>query len=447
LLFLVFTGVLFIFVFFATAGQVALEADNSVAREFEQLSAAYDSGGMRVLNQEVVERSAAGGPLFYLLADTTGEPIAGDYDALPILPDAGEPPRFIDFPVRPRGEETDAGQRARGLIGRVLNGPVLMVARDQRESRVAAQRMTNALTLATLMSVAFSIAIGLIAAWHVSRRVEALSATTRRVMGGDLNHRAPVMGWGDEFDLFAGDMNAMLDRLEQLVHATRNAGDAIAHDLRTPLARMRQRLDAALDQPADVDTDRDALRKAQEETERLLRTFNAVLQLSRLKSASSWRFEVVDLSEIIAEVVDLYEPAAEEAGVRFSSEATPGLAVKGDSRLVAQAMANLLDNALKYTPAGEIVRVSCLPSADETMCLITVADSGPGIRHEDRERVKERFVRLEAHRQSEGAGLGLALVAAVAELHGGDFALEDGLPNAVGGRGLSAVLRLPVARR
>ena len=441
-MFLILVFALLSYVYYATAYQVSEEADLAVEREYKLLAGAYGSGGMRELNEQVVERSAAPGPLYYVLADHTGKVIAGDYDALPRLPASGAESEWVDFPVKVRAEDGGSEtHRTRAHFGRLLNGPILFVARDQRDSTAAASRMTKALTYAAGISVAFSILAGLVAAWLASRRVELLSETTRLVMAGDLTRRARVEGWGDEFDLLAKNLNDMLARLEKLVHATRNAGDAIAHDLRTPLSRLRQRLEVALSAPANADTDREALMYAQDETDRLLKMFNSVLQLARLRSPESWKLLRMDLTPIVEEMADLFEPAAEEAGLVLTKGRAPALMVQGDAQLISQALANLLDNAMKYTPKGGRVHVSCGQRTDGRI-EIRVADSGRGIAPEDRERVKERFVRLEAHRTSPGAGLGLALVAAVAELHRGAFLLEDGLATGEG-FGLAAVVVIP----
>jgi len=440
IVFLALVFALLTYVYYATAGEVSREADEAVVREYRLLAGAYDSGGLRELNQQVVERSAAPGPLYYVLADQSGKVIAGDYDALPRMPVAGEPMHF-NFRATVDDGQGPQQHKTRAYFGRLLNGPILLVAHDRDDSRAAASRMTRALTYAAGISVAFSILAGLVAAWLASRRVEKLSETTRKVMAGDLSHRAKVEGWGDEFDLLAQNLNDMLARLQKQDAAARTAGDAIAHDLRTPLARLRQSIEAALQAPPNVESDRDALRAAQDETDSILKTFNAVLQLSRLRSAEQWRMVRLDVAPIVEELADLYEPAAEEAGVVLTKGRASALMVQGDAQLISQVVANLLDNAMKYTPKSGRVHVSCGMRSDGRI-EIRVADSGPGVPVEDRERIKERFVRLEEHRTTPGAGLGLSLVAAVAELHRGAFMLEDGLAN---GRsfGLAAVIVLP----
>lgn len=260
-------------------------------------------------------------------------------------------------------------------------------------------------------------------------------------MAGDLTRRAAVRGLGDEFDTLAEALNAMLDRIEQLMQTTRTAGDAIAHDLRSPLTRFRQKLEAALEAPANSSADRAALRKALDEADRLLDMFSGVLRLARVESSNHWRFELVQATPILRELAEFYEPAAEEQGLSFGAEIEDGLILRGDEGLFTQAVSNLIENALKYTPAGGQVRVKATKRPDGRV-EVGVLDDGPGVAPGDRDRVMERFVRLESARNSPGAGLGLSLVAAVARLHRGGLHLRDGLERQ-GGHGLCAALVLP----
>jgi hypothetical protein len=440
--FLVLVLALFFYVYFSTAFQVAQEADQNVRREYDLLAASYASGGMRELNKQVIERSAADGPLQYLLADQTGI-IAGDFTEIPERDLSGDAPVMFNFPYTVKVGDRTQDEEARAYMGRLLNGPILMIARDRSDTRAAARRMTNALSWAVGIAIAFSIVAGLVAAWFAARRIEHFTETMKLVMAGDLTRRVGVIGWNDEHDILAKQTNEMLERLEKLVHAQREAGDAIAHDLRTPLSRLRQNIEAALDAPPDDESDREALRKAREETDRVLKTFNSVLQLARLNAAETWRFTRVELHTIVTEMVEFYEPAAEAAELSLAMQCSPYLVVMGDARLVAQALANLLDNAMKYTPPGGRVVVSTAARSDGRV-EIRVADNGPGVPADQRESVKERFVRLEKHRKTQGVGLGLSLVAAVAELHGGEFMLENGLVRE-DACGLAAVLVLPAA--
>lgn len=435
-----FVVALLLYVYFATAGQLIRDSDVLADQEYSALERAYSEGGMRRLNQEVVERAGREGPMLYVLAEADGRVIAGDFPQLQALP--GEAAARADFGFD-RTDESGASTRARarGRVGRLIGGQILLVARDLGDNASIVRRITRVLWTVAILGVILSVVSGLLAAWQAARRAEALSITARDVMAGDLSRRAPVRGAGDEFDALAQDMNAMLARLEQLVQTTRTAGDAIAHDLRSPLTRFRHKLETALDAPPDSKADRQALRKALAEADTLLDMFAAVLKLARVESAENWRLVRIDVTAIMLELVEFYEPAAEELGLNLSGDIGEGLALNGDAGLVTQALSNLIENALKYTPAGGRVEVRAVkrPDGRLEMCVL---DNGPGVDVADRERVLERFVRLETARSSPGVGLGLSLVSAVARLHRGGLHLRDGLGDAAR-PGLGAALVLP----
>lgn len=439
---LAFVVVMLAYVYFSTVGQLISDSDVLADQEYATLERAYAEGGMRRLNQEVVERAARQGPFLYVLAQSDGSVVAGDFQHLPATP--GDSSARVDFSFERPGETGAAARgRASGRVGRLINGPILLVARDLGDSAVIAGRITRVLWTVAIVGLIVSLASGLLAATQAARRAEALSITAREVMSGDLSRRAPVRGAGDEFDELAQSMNAMLDRLEQLMHTTRTAGDAIAHDLRSPLTRFRQKLEAALEKPPNSDADRDALRKALDEADSLFNMFAAVLKLSRVEAAGNWRFDRVDVTGILRELLEFYEPAAEEQGLSLHGEVQDNLALQGEQGLFTQAVSNLIENALKYTPSGGRVEVRATQRPDSRIEIL-VSDNGPGVAAEDRDRVMERFVRLESARTTPGVGLGLSLVAAVARLHKGGLHLRDGLDNGVG-KGLGAALVLPAA--
>jgi signal transduction histidine kinase len=272
-----------------------------------------------------------------------------------------------------------------------------------------------------------------------------LSEVVASVQAGDIKARAKVRGAGDEFDELASGLNHMLDRLERSMAGLRHAGDAIAHDLRSPLTRLRARLEAAL---LDVDAGKGdakaALHQVLDDAEGVLRTFNAVLAIARLQAAGQVPDQVMfGAGELAADVAELYEPLCEDKGLDFKAEATPALPARGNREFIAQALANLLDNAVKYTPSGGAVmlRVRRRSSGEVEF---SVTDTGPGVAEADRERIVQRFVRLENSRSEPGSGLGLSLVAAVAEAHGGRLEIDEG-PGRVGktGPGLRTALVLP----
>jgi signal transduction histidine kinase len=438
---LVFVLALLGYVYFATVGQLNADSDLLADQEYAALDRAYGEGGIRRLNQEVVERAARQGPLLYVLAESNGTVITGDFQQLPQTP-AGAAER-VDFTFERVDEDGAAVRgRARGQVGRLLNGPILLVARDLGDSALISGRITSALWTVALLGVVLSIASGLIGSWLASRRVEALAATAHDVMSGDLTRRAPVRGENDEFDALAIALNAMLDRLQHLMQVSRTAGDAIAHDLRSPLTRFRQKLEAALETPPNTEADREALRVALEEADSVLDTFAAVLKLARVEGNVTWRFERVNATGILRELVDFYEPAAEDVRRSLKGEVEDGLYIYGEPGLFTQAVSNLIENALKYTYENGRVEVRAVRRVDGRI-EIAVSDDGPGIAPEDRDRVLDRFVRLESARSTPGAGLGLSLVAAVARLHKGGLHLRDGLGGQGERKGLGAVLVLP----
>jgi signal transduction histidine kinase len=436
-----FVLALLAYVYLATVGQLNADADLLAQQEYAALDRAYGEGGIRRLNQEVVERAARQGPLLYVLAESNGAVITGDFQQLPATPTAEV--ENIDFNFERVDEEGAAVRgRARGQVGRLLNGPILLVARDLGDSALISGRITSVLWSVAFIGVVLSIASGLIGSWLATRRVEALAATAHDVMDGNLNSRAPVRGENDEFDELAIAINGMLDRLQHLMQVSRTAGDAIAHDLRSPLTRFRQKLESALESPPNTDADREALRTALDEADNVLNTFAAVLKLARVEGNVTWRFERVNATSILRELVDFYEPAAEEQDRSLKGEVEDGLYIHGEPGLFTQAVSNLIENALKYTYAKGRVELRAVRRPDGRI-EIAVADDGPGIAPEDRDRVLERFVRLESARSTPGAGLGLSLVAAVARLHKGGLHLRDGLGGLGERKGLGAVLVLP----
>jgi signal transduction histidine kinase len=261
-------------------------------------------------------------------------------------------------------------------------------------------------------------------------------------MAGDLSLRAPVLHSGDEFDRLSEQLNAMLAKLERLVISSRSAGDSIAHDLRSPLTRLRNRLEGGLKETTP-DRQHAALERSIHDVDGVLDTFNAILRLSRIQAGATGSFRRINVTGITNELAELYEPVCEEAGLRFTYTMEGDLFVQADRELAAQAMANLLDNAVKYTPSGGAIHLRALRASPSEVEL-SVSDTGPGIPPADRERVIERFVRLEQSRTQPGSGLGLSLTAAVADAHGGRLELADG--EATGDSpGLKATLLLPAA--
>jgi signal transduction histidine kinase len=282
---------------------------------------------------------------------------------------------------------------------------------------------------------------GLFVAHRMLERVDVMSASARRIMAGDLHERLAVSGAGDELDRLAENFNAMLERISELMQGLREVSDNIAHDLKTPLTRLRNRAEAALRDSSENGEHREALNAVIEESDCLIRVFNALLMIARAEAGySSDNLVTYDADAVVADIVEMYEPVAEEQGVELAVTTEPGLVVTGSRELLGQAVVNLVDNALKYGVSGEKPRIDVSAKRFCDRVEITVADHGPGISPADRERVVGRFVRLENSRSRPGSGLGLSMAAAVARLHHGALRIEDNAP------GLRVVLSLPATR-
>jgi signal transduction histidine kinase len=377
-----------------------------------------------------------------------GEGLAGNVGSLE--PGVLESEGWIETAYRRLEEPGSAEHTALVRVVRLPGGIRVLVGRDLDERG----RMLHIVALAGRWSVAIVIVLGIIGGIFVSRRVlkrvDAMTGTAQTIMAGDLSGRLSVMGSGDEFDRLAHNLNAMLERIESLMRGLKEVTDNIAHDLKTPLTRLRNRCEAAL-RTANSDVEfRRVLEDTIEESEGLIRTFDALLMIARAESGEVREgMAEFDVAEVARDVGELYEPLAEDKGLTLEVEAKQQAAVKGNRELVSQALANLVDNAIKYAAPcttesldavnGERSGILVKADTEQDRIVLTVSDRGPGIPQDDRSRVVGRFVRLERSRSLPGCGLGLSLVSAVARLHGGELKLEDNAP------GLRARISLPRA--
>ena len=433
------------YVYIATAGETTRRTEQEIRREMRSLVDVYDRAGIDAVNQSLIERAASERPFLYLLAGEDGARISGSIEESPVEKGAGDP-AWATFQVTDRDSQGHAMKRpARGMQQRLAGGEMLFVGADAGEDEAYVVKIVRALWGAGALVIVLGLGVGILVSRNVSRSMASLTDVVERVRNGELGVRAHVRGARDELDQLARGVNEMLDRLERSMAGHRHAGDAIAHDLRSPLTRLRTRLETAyIDLEAGKGDAEQALAQAIEDTDGVLKTFGAVLSIARLQAAGTAPNPVVfDPVDLAADMVDLYEPFCEEKNLDFSAELARDLTVRGNREFLAQALANILDNAVKYTPAGGAImlRVRRRSSGEVEF---SVTDTGPGVPDEDRERVIQRFVRLENSRNQAGAGLGLSLVAAVAEAHGGRLELSEG-PGKVGemGPGLRVAFILP----
>jgi signal transduction histidine kinase len=414
----------------------------TVDTEIQGLREIYSQGGLRRLVFAIDERAVRPGSNLYLLTTPTGEGLAGNVGSLT----AGvlDTPGWTETFYR-RLEDLDQSEHhALVEVVQLAGGFRLLVGRDLEER----DRFRTIVFAAGQWSVAVVVLLGLAGGIFVMRRVlkrvDAMTDTAQAIMQGDLAERLPIAGTGDELDRLASNINAMLDRIEALMHGLKEVSDNIAHDLKTPLTRLRNRCEEALRIAEDESQYRAVLESTIEESDALIGTFNALLLIARAESGQARdHMDEFDAAEVAHGIGELYEPLAEEKGMSLRVDAPKATPVHGNRELVSQALANLVDNAIKYAPSKaapngpqpEIIVSAAAGEGDRI--LLTVSDNGPGIPEADRDRAVERFVRLEQSRSQAGSGLGLSLANAVAHLHGGELRLEDNHP------GLRCVISLP----
>jgi signal transduction histidine kinase len=423
---------------------VTEQITETVAAEIQGLAEQYRQGGIRRLVFTIDGRARQPGSSLYLLTTPAGEGLAGNVGSLPtgIL----DHPGWTTTDYRRLDEQDSSDHHALVNVMQLQAGFRLLVGRDLEER----DRLYDVVIAAGRWSLAIVVVLGLGGGFFVTRRVlkriDAMTETTRQIMQGGLHERLPIAGTGDELDRLAENLNAMLERIEALMHGLKEVSDNIAHDLKTPLTRLRNRCEEALRSAPDESRYRAALESTIEESEGLIRTFNALLMIARAESGQAGDDMVeVDAAEIARGVGELYEPLADNKGILLEVEAPGAARVRGNRELISQALANLVDNAIKYAAPekvegnGHKAQIRVKAEAQGDRILLTVTDTGPGIPAADRGRAVERFVRLEQSRSQPGSGLGLSLAAAVARLHGGELRLEDNCP------GLRAVISLPRA--
>lgn len=429
LLFSASAVVLFAVIYWATAVYMTRELDAAIDSDMTELAAAARSGSAATLAALIEERVSQmpGGPMLYLFEDRGGRVLAGN------LPGFRRADGRFDFAGKARGSRNMA-IHARGLT--LPGGEYLLVGVDAHSRNEMRELILRAFAWSFAITLVLAVGGGAVMSSGLLRRVETIGRAAREIMAGDFSRRIPVRGADDEFDQLAASLNTMLDRTETSIETTRQVANDIAHDLRTPLTRLRQQLELARGRARSADEFRAAVDRCIGEVDAILATFSALLRIAEIESGAALRhFGEVDLSELLHTMAEVYQPMADGKEQKFTAEIAAGLAVRGDREFLAQMLANLIENAIKHSPRQASIGLAALRNSAGVEIML--ADSGPGIPEGERQRVFRRFHRLETSRTTPGCGLGLALVAAVASLHEAGVELGDNSP------GLRIALRFP----
>ncbi|MCA6116249.1 HAMP domain-containing protein [Bradyrhizobium sp. WSM 1738] len=419
----------------------------TVNAETAEITDIYNRRGLRGLVYSLGNRALRPGANLYLVTTPEGKAIGGNVGAL--APGVMASIGWSETGYRRLDEQDTADHRALVRVTELTNGFRLLVGRDLEERRRLFGIVANAAQWSLLVVIVLGIGGGIFVARRVLQRIDAMTGTTKRIMAGDLSGRLPVGRSGDELDRLAESLNAMLERIEALMTGLKEVSDNIAHDLKTPLTRLRNRAEEALARSGSEAEYRAALERTIEESDGLIRTFNALLMIARAESGQArGNMDDFDAADVAKGIHELYEPLAEDDGMTLRVKTTAAR-VHGNRELISQALANLVENAIKYGKPSTVIQPLDPVAAARThevliearregdRVLLSVTDHGPGIPESDRKHAVERFVRLEASRTLPGSGLGLSLASAVATLHGGELRLGDSHP------GLTATLVIP----
>ncbi|UYN97582.1 MAG: HAMP domain-containing histidine kinase [Enhydrobacter sp.] len=421
-LFVVSVGALFATVYVTATRAMQDDMEAVLRTEALQLAEIHRRGGLLVLAEQISRRLnfRTRGPIYYLLQGPSGQVVVGN------LPGMRPIEGVVDFDSDEDGSP-DRRAKLTGYGVRLGDGSFLLVAQDASRLTDMQRAIGRAFLWAGGLTLLLGIAGGLLLGRGFLRRIDTIGRTSAAIMEGDLGARIPLRGTNDEFDQLVVSLNAMLDRIQQLMEGVRQVSSDIAHDLRTPLGRLRHHLEEARDRAASPEELRATIEAAIAEADTLLETFSALLRIAQVEAGTQRSaFGEIDLTALLRSVAEAYAPSAEESRHAFASRIEDGLSLQGDRQLLAQMISNLVENALHHTPAGTAIELTARHAG--TGVEIEVADNGPGIPEGEREKVFERFYRLDRSRSTQGSGLGLALVKAIAGLHGLAVSLEDRRP-------------------
>jgi signal transduction histidine kinase len=435
LLFTVSVGLLAALTYFLVVSRLDLEFRNHIRADTHTLSAEFAAGGPKQLLRAISERqhNRTAGGLYYSVLDSNGLALTGTAERHSC--EAG----WFEVVGPPDGDEPSGEMERLAVFATPLRqGYCLMVGDDYGKVRGVGTLVLRTFGWVFLITLTLAVAGGLLLSSRFLKRIDIINRTAEAIIEGDIRQRIPRRAAPDDLDRLAATLNRMLDRTNDLMDSLRHVTSDIAHDLRTPLGRLRNQLEDAKAHAGTPEEFRAAAEEAIAEVDGLLSTFSAILRIAQIEGGSRRAgFKAFSLSRLVEDVCESFADAVEDASKRLTAEVAPNLAVNGDQELLVQALVNLIENAIAYTPQGSVIAVG-LQRCEGRICL-SVADNGPGVPETDLERIFQRFVRLEPSRSTAGNGLGLSIVAAVAELHGGAARASDNHP------GLRIALTLPAA--
>ena len=429
LLFASSVAVLGVIVYLTTAAALDRQLDARIAGEMATLKSVFQKHGLARLEQEVRlhQRTRPAGPMDYLVFAPGGVRLAGD---LPIVP------KHSGWSNVDHKESDGDVSHRRVLTAALAGGTRLAIAADRERIDEIEEAIFNGFASAFGAVIVLGSIGGIALSLVLLKRVDSIRRTAEAIIAGDLTQRVPLHGTNDDFDRLSVTLNRMLDRIAELMESLRQVSADIAHDLKTPLARLRHRLETAQKQSQAGGADNASIEAAIAQVDEILGIFGALLRIAQIEAGTRRAgFRELDLSAIFANVVDAFAPAAEDAGKQLDSKIKPAISIVGDRELLTQMLANLVENAIRHTPDGTRIEVAL--GSDSEQILGIVSDNGPGTPAEERERIFQRFYRLERSRSTPGSGLGLSLVKAVADLHGIVLEVRDADP------GLQFVMRFP----
>lgn len=447
ILFAVGAAVLVLYVTSISESQLQRRMKASVEEEVQVLDEIFSRSGIQGLLSVLERQSHQPGANLYVIAGPNGELLAGNVAKL--QPGVIDQEGWTDRPfLYDRFGDRDASEKHQAVahVFFLENGMRILVGRDLGEPENARLLVRQALMLALGIMGVGALIIWFAIGRNALQRIDRMSGAAQNIMAGDLSQRLPVSGSGDEFDRLSVSLNAMLARMERLDEGLRQVSDNIAHDLKTPLTRLRNKAESALaggGEQAHVA----ALEEVIAESDQLIRTFNALLMISRVEAGSAVaEMSDIDLGAVASEVAELYEPLAEDEGLAILRALAPDCAVRGNRELIGQAISNLIDNAIKYGSGGEPPEIAVTVGRSDSAITLAVADHGAGIPEDKYAEVTKRFVRLDDSRSKPGTGLGLALALAVMELHGGRIAFSATGPEREANRGLTVRMVFPAPK-